>query len=101
MLFRSPPVTATVSQTHKACGQTAPVTSITPASVPLSNTIANTSTVTSQVATPTFPPVVVKQLTQPKPFNGSTPWKTYKEYYERVKFAQLMVGSRRRRKLKT
>ena len=45
---------------------------------------ANTSTVTSQVATPTFPPVVVKQLTQPKPFNGLTPWKTYKEYYERV-----------------
>ena len=64
----SPPVTATVTQTHKACSQTAPVTSITQTSVPLSTTIANTSTVTSQVATPTFPPVVVKQLTQPKPY---------------------------------
>jgi len=80
----SPPVTATVTQTPKVCSQTAPVTSITPTSVPLSTNTANTSTVTSQVATPTFPPVVVKQLTQPKPFNGLTPWKTYKEYYERV-----------------
>ena len=45
-----------------------------------STSIANTSVTTSRVATP----IVVKQLTQPKSFNGTTSWKTYKEYYERV-----------------
>jgi len=73
--------TAHGTRTENVCSNNAPVT---PASVQLSTNTANTSTTTSQVATPTFPPVVVKQLIQPKPFNGTTSWKTYKDYYDRV-----------------
>ena len=73
-----------MTQTENVCSKNAPVTSVTPASVQLSTNTANIGTTTTPVATPTFPPVVVKQLTQPKPFNGTTSWKTYKEYYERV-----------------
>ena len=74
--------TTHVTLTENVCSTNAPVMSVTPASVQLSTNTANMSTTTSQVATPT--PVVVKQLTQPKSFNGTTSWKTYKEYYERV-----------------
>ena len=52
----SPPVTATVTQIHKVCSQTAPVTSTIPASVHPNTTTANTSTVTSQVPHPHFLP---------------------------------------------
>jgi len=69
------------TRTENVGSNNAPVTQ---PSVQLSTNTANISTTTSQVATPTFPPVVVKQLTQPKPFNGTTSWKSYKEYYERV-----------------
>ena len=72
--------TAMATQTPNVCSTNAPVISITPASVQPSTSIANTSVTTSRVATP----IVVKQLTQPKSFNGTTSWKTYKEYYERV-----------------
>jgi len=91
--------TANMTHNEIACRKNAPVTSVTPVSVQPSTNTANTSTTTSQVATPTFPSVVVKQLTQPKPFNGTTSWKPTKNIMKG--FAQLMVGPHSKRKLRT
>jgi len=76
--------TAIVTQTENVCSKNAPINSVPPTSVQLGANTASTSTTTSPVATPTIPSVVVKQLTQPKPFNGTSSWKAYKEYFERV-----------------
>jgi len=85
--------TAIVTQTESVCSKNAPINLVTPASVQLSTNTASTSTTTSQVATPTFPPVVVK------PSMVHHLGKPIKNILKG--FVQLMVGPHSRKKLRT
>jgi len=67
----------------------APVTdaqpSVSSSSVTTSTSTATTSTpVVTGVTAPIAPTVVVKQLQPIRPFNGSTPWRTFREQYTRI-----------------
>jgi len=56
-------------------------------SAPISSSTVSSSAITSTipaVTAPVNPTVVVKQLQPVRPYNGSTPWKTFREQYRRV-----------------
>ena len=48
------------------------------------STVTTSTPVVSGVTAPIAPTVVVKQLQPVRPFNGSTPWRTFREQYTRI-----------------
>jgi len=65
----------------------APVTDAQPSvsSLSVTTSTATTSTpVVTGVTASVAPTVVVKQLQPVRPFNGSTPWRTFREQYTRI-----------------
>ena len=56
----------------------------TPVAPQLKKSTAATDPKTQAVAAPPAPVVIVKQLQAVKPYNGTTPWKTFRDHFIRV-----------------
>ena len=65
--------------------QSIPVVNTTTCLQPLATTISGTTATTTPATTvPVAPVVVVKQQQLPKPYNGSTSWRSFKDHFERI-----------------